>query len=191
MAEVWLPRIKYERNRVLPPVCVMCGAPGEMRLPAHLTVSPRRVEQLKLPLCDAHNGHLQQWARLRSINVAFWLVSTALYFFLLFARQITWAPWLEDLLFGAFGWPVLSASCLVFHLLIAWSAPIKCRASGPHHFVLTGVSEQFAEAVKNDRDGNWLLWQVEQAGGKEMPTEEGITPRPDELPDSRIQPGPE
>jgi hypothetical protein len=198
MAEVWLPRFKYERNRVLPPVCVICGAPGDMRMPPNLSAFPQTVDQLKLPLCDSHHFKWRKWARLPQNYMAVGFGLVLLIFLLLLAIPLIansyLPPVFEKVVLGfvCIGPPAVPLAWMMMAHWIEWAAPLKLREAGPHHFVLSGVSEQFAEAVKNERDGNWLLWQVEQAGGKEeKPPDERITPRLDEPPDPRIQPGPD
>lgn len=150
---------------------------------------------MKLPFCDAHKNRLTHWARLPYINAAIWFVLTLLFVFIFpyLLKQNILPPATEQIVFGLFcvGWPVVCAVWMIAQIWITWAAPIKYQQSGPHHFVLTGVSEQFAAAVKNERDGNWLLWQVEAAGGKEEPPPEAIKPAAPEPPDSRIQPEPE
>jgi hypothetical protein len=150
---------------------------------------------LKLPFCNAHQNKVRNWARLPYLNAGIWLVLTVLFIFVFpfIAKNGPVPPWFEQVAFTFFciGWPVVSAAWLLAQCWITWSAPITYHESGPHHFVLRGVAEPFANAVKNERDGNWLLWQVEAAGRKEeSPPEEGFTETPPQPPDPSIQPGP-
>jgi hypothetical protein len=179
MAHIRLSRSEVRRD-LLPQVCVVCGAPADVRRERSFSWFPgwiwlivllswliglilmvvlTKSIRVRLPACDEHEGY---WRRRRTFTTVGTVLVLGLCA-LLFAAFVSEGPPRNDDL----ALPLCGGGALVFFIWIVAVAIIHGRGIRATEITdrsisLAGVHEEFVWALEDDRERDWAEYETEE-----------------------------